>query len=223
MLFTLRISLPDKPGMLGAVASALGNAGANILTLEVVDREDGFAVDDLLVEAPEGITEARRRAEQVTGVVVEAARPVEAFREVITPVELAAALAEATGDVIKVLVDGLPRAFWATWSLALSPDRSSPQVIASSFGAPGVTNLETPWLPLEGPRRLKVAQWMPPSWRLKAASGLELAAVPLYGPDSAVLVGRRRGPRFRSSELRQIAVLTRIALLAEERSVGVPA
>ena len=54
MSFLLRVVLPDKPGSLGAVATALGNAGADILGVNVVERSTGHAVDDLAVELPSG-------------------------------------------------------------------------------------------------------------------------------------------------------------------------
>ena len=77
MSFLLRVVLPDKPGSLGAVATALGNAGADILGVDVVERADGHAIDDLAVELPAGrppdvlIT----AAESVPGVEVESVRP----------------------------------------------------------------------------------------------------------------------------------------------------
>ena len=77
MSFLLRVVLPDKPGSLGAVATALGNAGADILGVDVVERADGHAIDDLAVELPPGrppdvlIT----AAESVPGVEVESVRP----------------------------------------------------------------------------------------------------------------------------------------------------
>ncbi|KHL17849.1 UNVERIFIED_CONTAM: amino acid-binding protein, partial [Mumia flava] len=53
MAFLLRIELPDVPGSLGAVASALGEAGADIHAIEIVEhRSDGKAVDDVLLELP---------------------------------------------------------------------------------------------------------------------------------------------------------------------------
>src|SRR5688572_21507958 len=73
MLYTLRVSLPDQPGVLGALALALGRRGVNIVTLDVIERTDGIAVDDLMVEAPEGTTEAlRHAAEAVPSAFVEA-------------------------------------------------------------------------------------------------------------------------------------------------------
>jgi hypothetical protein len=52
--YLLRVVLPDKPGILGAVATALGGAGADILGVDVVERTDGQAIDDLAVELPSG-------------------------------------------------------------------------------------------------------------------------------------------------------------------------
>jgi hypothetical protein len=50
----LRISLLDRPGALGAVATALGEAGANIHAMEVVERAGGYVVEDFLVRLPPG-------------------------------------------------------------------------------------------------------------------------------------------------------------------------
>ncbi len=54
MSFLLRVILPDKPGSLGAVATALGNAGADILGVDVVERADGPALDARAVALPHG-------------------------------------------------------------------------------------------------------------------------------------------------------------------------
>ena len=52
MSYLLRVNLPDRPGMLGAVATALGEIGADIVSLDVVERGPGGAVDDLVVDLP---------------------------------------------------------------------------------------------------------------------------------------------------------------------------
>src|SRR5918994_1277776 len=52
--YLLRVLLPDRPGMLGAVASALGQVGADILSIDVVERAAGVAVDDMIVDLPPG-------------------------------------------------------------------------------------------------------------------------------------------------------------------------
>jgi hypothetical protein len=50
--FLIRVQLPDTPGTLGALATALGAIGADILSVDVVERGSGMAVDDLVVELP---------------------------------------------------------------------------------------------------------------------------------------------------------------------------
>ena len=51
-LFKLQISLPDRPGSLGAVASAIGFAGGDIRSLVVLRSEDGHGVDEITVAIP---------------------------------------------------------------------------------------------------------------------------------------------------------------------------
>lgn len=51
-LFQMQISLPDRPGSLGAIASAIGSAGADIRGLIVLKSEDGRGYDDITVAVP---------------------------------------------------------------------------------------------------------------------------------------------------------------------------
>ena len=51
-LFRLHISLPDRPGSLGAVASAIGFAGGDIRGLVVVKSDSGKGFDDITVAIP---------------------------------------------------------------------------------------------------------------------------------------------------------------------------
>ena len=50
----MRVELPDVPGSLGRVASAIGEAGGDIEAIEIVEKRDGFAVDDVLLEIAPG-------------------------------------------------------------------------------------------------------------------------------------------------------------------------
>ena len=52
--FLLRVQLDDRPGSLGSLAVALGSVGADILSLDVVERASGYAIDDLVVDLPPG-------------------------------------------------------------------------------------------------------------------------------------------------------------------------
>ena len=49
----MRIWLPDAPGVLGAVAAEIGSAGGNVVGLEVLEREAGVAIDELVIELPD--------------------------------------------------------------------------------------------------------------------------------------------------------------------------
>ena len=51
-LFRVQVSLPDRPGSLGAVASAIGFAGGDIRGLVVMKSEDGRGYDDITVAIP---------------------------------------------------------------------------------------------------------------------------------------------------------------------------
>jgi hypothetical protein len=51
-LYQLKISLPDRPGSLGAIASAIGAAGCDIRSLSVLESKDGIGYDDILVAVP---------------------------------------------------------------------------------------------------------------------------------------------------------------------------
>lgn len=50
--FHLKISLPDRPGSLGSVASAIGFAGVDIRKFTVVSNEGGRGIDDVVVAIP---------------------------------------------------------------------------------------------------------------------------------------------------------------------------
>ncbi len=49
----MRIWLPDAPGVLGAVAAEIGAVQGNVVGLEVLEREAGVAIDELVVELPD--------------------------------------------------------------------------------------------------------------------------------------------------------------------------
>ena len=223
MVFTLRISLPDRPGTLGMVASAFGKGHVNILTLDVVDRADGMAVDDLRVEAPRGMQEAIRRAgEAVPGFAVEYVRPLDAFGHVLEPLELAVVLEDSGAEALGLLVEHLPDSMGASWAIVVEvpdPVGEAPRVLAASLGAPSAGRLQPAWL--ESPSETSTGGGEP-AWSVPApeAGALEVAAARLEAPAAVVLLGRERGPTFRASEVRHLGLLARIAGAAAARSGG---
>jgi hypothetical protein len=207
MSYLLRVVLPDRPGMLGAVATAIGEAGGDIVSLDVVERGPEGAVDDLLVQLPPGgladvlITSAQ----SVPGVVVESLRPYLGADDLHRDLELVDELAAAPAEALQLLVDLAPGVFRAGWAILLGTDG----VLAASAGSPDLDGVVLPWLPLPSARRLdSKEEWVPERWD---TLGTELVAAPVGSPERVILVGRPGGPRFRASEVLRLAHLAGIA------------
>ncbi|XVS63315.1 amino acid-binding protein [Actinosynnema sp. CA-299493] len=210
MSFLIRVQLPDRPGTLGAVASALGAIGADILSVDVVERGAGLAIDDLVVELPSGrlpdvlIT----AAESIEGVEVDAVRPYAGVLDTHRELELVEEVAEDPRNGLVVFTEGVPKIIRAGWAVVVSWDGSTMRRLTSSSAAPE-TKLQTPpWLPLARATVLDGEDpWVPETWQ---ELGTELAATPLGKPDRVLLVGRPGGPMFRAAEVARLAHLAGI-------------
>lgn len=211
-IYALRISCPDRPGSLGTIATLLGQAGANIVALDVLERTDTAAIDHVLVDAPDSEADGLVAAvEAVPGAVVERIQPVRRSFGTRQPLEVAADLVTAEDDaLLALLVDGLVEAFDATWSAVVRERSPQPEVLAASAGAPSFVGATTPWLPLASPRRLSAGEWVPRRWAVDLTA-CSFAVAPLRHQREAVVLGRARGPLFRSAELRDLAAVARVA------------
>lgn len=207
--FLIRVQLPDRPGMLGAVATALGGVGADILSVDVVERGSGLAIDDLVVELPGGrlpdvlIT----AAESVHEVEVDAVRPYAGVLDTHRELELVEEIAENPRQGLDILADNVPRIIRAGWALVMRAGPETPTKLAASSAAP-TTRLTLPWLPLSRATVLDGDEdWVPDTWQ---ELGTELAATPIGKPDLVLLVGRPGGPMFRAAEVARLAHLAGI-------------
>ena len=125
----MRIWLPDAPGVLGSVAAEIGLAEGNVVGLEVLEREAGVAIDELVVELPDepGAIEAVcRGVRRVPGVGVEEVTELYGAAPDREDTVLAAAagiLQAATPTAaMQALVAHLRTLFGLSW-LALADDR----------------------------------------------------------------------------------------------------
>ena len=210
MSFLIRVQLPDRPGTLGAVASALGAIGADILSVDVVERGAGLAIDDLVVELPSGrlpdvlIT----AAESIEGVEVDAVRPYAGVLDTHRELELVEEVAEDPRNGLAVFTEGVPKIIRAGWAVVVSWDGSTARRLTSSSAAPESKLQTPPWLPLARATVLDGEDpWVPETWQ---ELGTELAATPLGKPDRVLLVGRPGGPMFRAAEVARLAHLAGI-------------
>lgn len=209
MSFLIRVQLPDSPGTLGAVATALGEIGADILSVDVVERGSGIAVDDMVVELPSGsLPDALiTAAESVEGVEVDAVRPYAGVLDTHRELELVEDIAASPSSGLDLLAEGVPRIIRAGWALVVRHGNEIER-LAASAAAPETALPDLPWLPLERATVLDSEDtWIPPMWR---ELGTELAATPLGKPDRALLVGRPGGPMFRAAEVARLAHLAGI-------------
>ncbi|MEV6641176.1 amino acid-binding protein [Amycolatopsis sp. NPDC051371] len=210
MSFLIRVLLPDSPGTLGAVATALGTVGADILSVDVVERGTGVAVDDLVVELPSGrLPDALiTAAESVEGVEVDAVRPYAGVLDTHRELELVEEIAAQPKSGLDILAEGVPRIVRAGWAMIVQHAETGALRLASSSAAPETPITDLPWLPLERATVLDGEEaWIPETWK---ELGTELAATPLGKPGKALLVARPGGPAFRAAEVARLAHLAGI-------------
>ena len=210
--YLLRVQLEDRPGSLGSLAVALGSVGADILSLDVVERGSGYAIDDLVVELPLGTMPDMviTAAERLEGVRVDTIRPHTGLLEAHRELELIDHIAAAEGREAKlqVLADEAPRVLRVGWCTVVRGTDSGLQRIVGSPGAPETQAKTAPWLPIAHAEALDgTADWAPEVWRDMDTT---LAAAPLGEPHTAVVLGRPGGPLFRPSEVARLGYLSAI-------------
>lgn len=204
MSFLMRVEVPDQPGSLGLLATALGSVGVDILSVDVVERGAEVAVDDLVVELPRGSFPdgLLTAAEAVDGVHVVSVRPFAGVLDTHRELELIDAVAAALGDRLQVLVDGLPRVLSVGWSMIFAVGRDGPYRVVASPAAPQTQHHDTRWVPLCKPLALDAqADWVPQGWRQMDTT---IAAAPLGSERRILLIGRPGGPEFRPSEVARL-------------------
>lgn len=213
MSHLLRISLPDVPGSLGAVAAAIGVAGGNILAIEVVEQQVGQAVDDVFVEflpgvMPDMVVSAVHRLDGVKVLWVSRYPAAGTLQLDLEAVE------EITDDpeaAFETLARVVPRVFRADWAMVVVRHEYMLRSLAASSGSPTLPGgAESAWFPLKRAERLTAGE----GWAGWAST--VVAAAPIGSDDTAVIFGRHGGPDVLSSELARLGHLA--ALTASIRS-----
>jgi ACT domain. len=209
MLLRFRVSLPDRPGVLGQVARAFGVLGADILQVTVLEREAGRAVDDFTVSwaGTLGVDELRERVSVVPGARVEGAWPTREVPGANPEYDLLGHIAADPERAYQTLVDAVPDLVSAEWAAAL--DAVSGEVAYASWAAPPA--------PVLGE--------LPATRPVAVSDGpLHLIGVPIAEADLHLVVARAQGPAFHRVELDRVARLVEIvAMLARPASRTTPA
>jgi hypothetical protein len=194
--FLLRVELPDVPGSLGRVATAIGEAGGDIEAIEIVEKgSDGTAVDDVLLELqggamPDSIVSA---CTALDGVRVMWISRYAAGGNIFLDLEVVEELTVEPDKALDRLVDLLPVAFRADWAVRV---HRSQGVLRRTDAAPR----ELPFHEFERASRLEVD-----------GDEVNIYAGARIDGNDVVVICRRGGPEFVESELARLGHLVGLA------------
>ena len=195
-MLLLRVELPNVPGSLGRLASAIGAAGGDIEAIEIVEkRHDGTDVDDVLLDMvdgamPDSVVSA---CNQVEGVRVLWISRYLAGGGLFPDLEVVESLTQQPETAVDRLVEVLPVAFRCEWAARVLGTPDGFEIEHASEGAPTVLDLK----PGKGLDRQVI--------------GDDLVAVAPAGHRKVVVIGRRGGPEFLDSELARLGHLVGLA------------
>ena len=199
MPYLLRVELPDVPGSLGRVATAIGEAGGDIEAIEIVEHrpDDGTAVDDVLLETaqgtmPDSIVSA---CNLLDGVHVLWISRYAAGGHLFLDLEAVEELTVHPVQALDRLIELLPATFRSDWAARVRRTPEGTEVVHRSQAAPS----QVEWHDID--RSTQVAS---------PDENTVIAAAPLG--DDIVVVGRRGGPEFLESELARMGHLIGLAV-----------
>jgi hypothetical protein len=197
VLARLRISVPDRPGSLGRVTSAIGSAGGDIAKVDVLESEAGRALDDVFVTVRDAahLDRLTRTVEALAGVVIVGVQHPAPPATGHTDLELVQQVLSQPGRSLRTLVDGAPAALGADWAalLEFGPDGAQTSVLAQSLRAP-----EPAAITVVAPLRLGAVRVCDPTTG-EPCSGAAL--VPLSGTHLGLLLVRESGVDFHRTEM----------------------
>jgi hypothetical protein len=195
-MLLLRVELPNVPGSLGRLATAIGAAGGDIEAIEIVEKRiDGTDVDDVLLDMvdgamPDSVVSA---CNAVDGVRVLWISRYLAGGNLFPDLEVVESLTADPSSALDTVISALPVAFRCEWAARVVMTDGEVVVERASEGAPGSLDLE------------------PGSGLGRQTVGDDLVAVAPLGHARVVVIGRRGGPEFLDSELARLGHLVGLA------------
>jgi hypothetical protein len=204
MSYLLRVELPDVPGSLGRLASAIGRAGGNIDAIEIVERTDGRAIDDVFLAAeagvmPDSIVSA---CTALDGVHVLWISHYGAGSNLTRDLEVVEAMTSAPQAARDTLVDLLPATFVVDWAVRVRRAGEGGKIVHGSAAAPTEVPDDLRW-PHDLTRggRIEVPETM--SQMLIAGCSFE--------EDELIVIARHGGPEILDSEIARLCHLAALA------------
>ena len=202
--YVLRLWLPDFPGTLGRVAAAIGQAGGDVIGIEILERGAGMAIDELIVVIPSDAENAMEQliaeVSQVEGVAVEDIHTVALDRpdQSVLALDTAARIMESPRDErLEATCELVREMLESDWCTIMRRDTAIP--LAVSGDVPDV-----PW----------VIAFLAGTTHLAGDAAHEhtpadIAWAPLDLLDAVIVIGRIRGA-FRLRERQHVTLIARI-------------
>jgi hypothetical protein len=213
VLYLLRVSVPDRPGALGVMASAIGAAGGDITAVDVVEREASSAIDDVLIETTDAASAAAilSAVSALAGVVVETWQPYAEGDQLHAGLDIVDGLGSTSSRALAAITRIAPAVLRSRWVVVIEEVSGGVAITHASAGAPWGRWAALPWLPLASARGIHAdPSWLPHEWGAEP----QLAAAPIGESPLTLLAVRPTGPRFRWSEISRLANLAAVAALA---------
>ena len=199
MSYLLRVELPDGPGSLGRLATAIGDAGGNINAIEIVGRGDGVAVDDVFLKAEEGVMPDSivSALNQLEGVEVLWINRYMGGSNIFMDLEAVEQMTSNPDKAVDTLVDLLPKVFRVDWGMRVRREAGRVIVMHGTQTAPTEVPEDVTWPEGGGARQFVIGD-------------LLVAGAPI-GEHQALVFARRGGPEFLDSELARLDHLVSLA------------
>lgn len=199
----LRVSLPDQPGALARVAAAIARAGADVISVSVLESEAGRATDDFRLRWPDGKDHASLidAVSACQGVEVLGWRRTRWLLDGRPDLDLLTHLIAVPARGIETLVDMAPAALDADWAELRPPARRLAALYAST---------STPHNHL-APESMPVRAT---AWQNEAGAW---AYFPIDELHSVLVIGRDGGPAFLRAELAQAERVVHLAMTTLDR------
>jgi ACT domain len=201
----LRVSLPDQPGALARVAAAIARAGADVISVSVLETEAGRAIDDFRLRWPDGrdVSALLGAVRSGTGVEVLGCRRTRWLLDGRPDLDLMSHLLAVPERGIETLVDMAPAALDADWAELRPPARRLAALYIS--GSTPHDQLAPESMPVRAT-----------AWQNESAAW---AYFPIVELRSVLVIGRDGGPAFLRSEIAAAERIVEVAMTTLERVV----
>ena len=210
--YLIRVQLPDRPGALGAVASRIGSVGGDVVSIDILQRDNGAVVDELGVGLAGDHLLGLLRDEilEVDGVSIEALRPVEGAlpdrHAELLDIATELFVQTSSDDLLDHLASRVQRSLVADFAAIVDADTT--RVTSTHGDAPDDDEVRAMALWAVAPTSPPVGADMTGGEGTDPSPGVAAAELVRAG---VVLVVGRSMPVFRTRERQWIAIMSELA------------